>query len=260
MAPVNLDWSAFERSGYLRLGRLLSDGELDVVRARIDAIMLGQADVDYERLLMQLDSADGRYGALGEQTLGHKGATLGYRKIQGLERDPVHRRYVEHVLFREICAHTYGATTPIACFRAMFMNKPARAGTSLPWHQDRWIALDRDPLITVYTALDAATRENGCIEMIPHSHGRVINPKHHSAFLERDQVKAHCDPADVIPLEMEPGEAVLLHNWTLHRSGINATEQPRRAFSVCYMDARTVDRTGVRYTELFGPCDASPSA
>ena len=32
--------------------------------------------------------------------------------------------------------------------RAMFMNKPANKGTFLPWHQDRWTALDRDPQIT----------------------------------------------------------------------------------------------------------------
>ena len=42
-----------------------------------------------------------------------------------------------------------------------------------------------------------------------------------------------------IYLEAEAGEVIILHNFLLHRSGVNRTEQPRRAFSVCYMDAAT---------------------
>jgi len=37
-------------------------------------------------------------------------------------------------------------------------------------------------------------------------------------------------------------EVILLHNWTLHRSLTNTTEQPRRGFSVCYIDAETRQR------------------
>ena len=29
--------------------------------------------------------------------------------------------------------------TVIACYRTIFLNKPATGGTSLNWHQDRWI-------------------------------------------------------------------------------------------------------------------------
>ena len=43
----------------------------------------------------------------------------------------------------------------------------------------------------------------------------------------------------VIDLEAEAGEAILLHNFLLHRSGINSTASARRAFSVTYMDAKT---------------------
>ncbi len=40
--------------------------------------------------------------------------------------------YVERPIFREIADYLYGDQTPIACFRAMFMNKLARKGTLLP--------------------------------------------------------------------------------------------------------------------------------
>jgi hypothetical protein len=203
--------------------------------------MRGKALLDYDRLLMQLDSETGVYEDAGEQTLGFKGASANYRKIQELEADPVFRAYLTAPVFRDICARAYGAGTPVALFRAMFMNKPAHRGTFLPWHQDRWTALDRDPLLTVWTALDPATKANGCVQIIPRSHQHgLINPTHPSGFLSKAQAAAICTPDRIVYIELEPGEVVLLHNYLLHASDVNRTSQSRRAFSVCYMDAATL--------------------
>ena len=60
--------------------------------------------------------------------------------------------------------------------------------------------------------------------------------------------------ARVVHLELEPGEAVLLHNWLLHASDVNKTDQSRRAFSVCYMDARTRNLAKPEtFTRVFEP-------
>lgn len=225
---------------------------LGKLRDTLDNIMLGRAEAPYNHLLMQLDSSSGDYADLGRQTRGFKGPTPNYRKLQDLELVPVFRDYAELPLFRTVCRHVYG-DIPIACFRAMAMNKPARGGTKLPWHQDRWRALDRDPLVTVWTALDDATAASGALEVIPGSHRRgVLNPAHPSAFLSNAQ-QADCDGnAGRTLLDSRAGDVWLLHNWLLHRSGVNETDNPRRAFSVCYMDGRTADRSGVRYTQLWG--------
>ena len=236
----------FRRRGYLRLGRVLSDEDLHALRARIDEIMLGTAPVPYDRMLMQLDPATNPPQHKRGASAGHKGATLAYRKIQDLELDPLFRAYMQRPLFAELCRRVYGVGRAVSCFRAMFMNKPAGAGTDLRWHQDRWVDLDRDPQITVWTALDPASIANGCMQVIPGSHRRLRNPSNGSGFLSDGQradlerlIEAgdpqHCP----LYLQMDAGEAVLLHNWTLHRSGTNATAIPRRAFSVCYMDAAT---------------------
>lgn len=243
-------WRRFEAEGLVRIGRLDAT-TLARLRRGLDDIMLGRADAPYDRLLMQLDSSSGNYDDLGRQTKGFKGATLNYRKIQDLELVDTFRTYLEEAPFRTICRHVYGDIA-IACFRAMAMIKPAGAGTKLPWHQDRWRALDRDPLVTVWTALDDATTTSGGLEVIPRSHRLgVVNPTHPSAFLD-DQQQAQCDQ-DIgrTILGIPAGEVWLLHNWVLHRSGVNETDKPRRAFSVCYMDARTVDRNGQQYTPLW---------
>ncbi len=248
---TDAQWRLYEDQGFLHLGKVLSDAELAALQGRIDAIMLGEAPVPYDRILMQLDSTDGKNP--GPQSKGHKGATLAYRKIQDLELDPLFRDYLSQPIFRDICARVYGADTSIAAFRAMFMNKPAQQGTFLPWHQDRWNYLDRDPLITVWTALDPATRANGCMQVIEGSHKfGLLNPADPSGWVTPQQAEELTAKHPIQFLELAPGESVLLHNWLLHASDINGTDISRRAFSVCYMDARTQASNGEEYAVVFG--------
>lgn len=238
---TDAQWSEYEELGYLNLGKI-DDTRLRRMQDRIDEIMLGKAAVDYDRMLMQTDSATGAYEDAGPQSKGFKGATLEYRKIQDLEYDPIFLAYLQDPLFAEICTRVYGPSARTAIFRAMFMNKPANKGTFLPWHQDRWTSLDRDPQITIWTALDPATKQNGCVQVIPKSHRYgLINPAHVSGFLSKAQSEAICTPDRIVHIELEPGEVVLLHNYLLHASDVNRSSQSRRAFSVCYMDAATIE-------------------
>ncbi len=246
-------WAMYEDQGYLILGKLLSDLDLSALQNRIDEIMLGKAELDYSKLLMQLDSTSGNYNDAGEQSNGWKGETLAYRKIQNLEIDDLFLEYLERPIFREICSRVHGEGTPISCFRAMFMNKPAKQGTKLPWHQDAWTNLDRQPEITMWTALDPATRANGCVEIIPGSHKQgLLNASHASGFLTEELAEKHCPKDQIVYLELAPGEVALLHNWLLHSSDVNQTEISRRAFSVCYMDGNTVAKNGESFSRLFG--------
>ncbi len=236
------DWGFFEEHGYLKLGRLQAEARVAELCARIDDIMLGR--VRYEGMLMQLDGG-GAYEDLPEQTKTFKGARLDYRKIEDLELDPLFLEQIRLPVHREACAHVYGEKAGVSVFRAMFMNKPAGLGTELPWHQDGgeiW-NLDRDPLLTTWMALDASTRENGCVQIIPGSH-RLGLLSSYGHTLSAEAAERHCTSDRVLELELAAGEGVLLHNFLIHRSGINRTSSPRRAFSVCYMDARTRRKSG----------------
>lgn len=245
-------WQRFERDGYLPLGPVLSADELAGLQQRIDDIMLGRAQVPYERIMMQLDSTTGNIADAGPQTKGHKGATLAYRKIQDLELDPLFLACMQKPLFKHICETVHGAGARVAAFRAMFMNKPSEQGTPLAWHQDRWTDLDRDPLVTIWIALDPATIANGCVQVIPGSHRKVVNPEDSAGFLRPDQIAALLATHKPVFLEVPAGEALLLHNWTLHSSDVNRTPIPRRAFSVCYMDAATQSKSGAKFPVMFG--------
>merc|ERR1712083_670661 len=143
-------------------------------------------------------------------------------------------------VFREACAAVYGAHADIGIYRAMLFNKPASGGTDLPWHQDGgdfW-GLDRDPQIFVWTAIDAATKENGCVQVVPKSHKLgLLSRRGHT--LSDESLTKHKVDERAVDVEVPRGESVLMHNFLIHRSGLNPTTSSRRAFSVNYTDGRT---------------------
>ena len=149
-------WQSYDQDGFLPLGRTLEPARVQVLVGRMNAIMLGE--IQYPQMLMQLDGG-GAYDSMPEMTRGFKGPRLDYRKIEDLEKDELFLNFMQNPTFREACGRVYGSATSISIYRAMFMNKPARKGTDLPWHQDggrNW-NLDPEPLLTAWTALTPAT-------------------------------------------------------------------------------------------------------
>ena len=129
--------------------------------------------------------------------------------------------------------------------------KSAGVDFGSPWHQD-WTYWKGAAKFSVWVALDDATPENGCMEVVPGSH-RLGLVTSFGSTLSADDASRHCDPSRVRSLPVARGEMLLLHNWLIHRSGINRTDQPRRAFTTCLMDARTISvSTGQRFPALTG--------
>ena len=240
--------SAWREYGYVSLGKVAPITMIQALCKRIDEIMLGK--VTYPNMLMQLCPSTVDDPEKTRQTKTFKGSTLKYRKIQDLEQDPLFLSYIQHPLFQDITCKLIG--NRVSAYRSMFMNKPADHGTLLNWHQDgtgSW-GLSISPTVTIWTALDATSLINGCLQIIPASHKTMINTAHDQLYPE--QIPIHAPKEKHLHLELEQGEVVLLHNWTLHRSEPNKTDRPRRAFSVCYIDSATVHRkSGERWPQVF---------
>lgn len=240
--------------GYVRLGHVAPTEEIEALCERIDAIMLGQ--VTYDKMYMQLCPSAGD-PEKAKHTRENKGSSLKYRKIQDLEWDPLFRAYIQKPLFRDITKRIIGED--VCVFRAMFMNKPAGQGVLLNWHQDGtggW-GLSIAPKVTIWTALDDTSPANGCLRLVPGSHKSIIIPG--QDFLGEEEIAIHAPPEKQIHMEMERGEVVLLHNWTLHSSEPNQTNRPRRGFSTCYIDAATEShKTGDSYSKIFPEYEPAP--
>jgi hypothetical protein len=239
--PASLDvddvLSRFARDGYARLGRVASDEALEAMRARSDDLMLGR--VVYPGLFFQLDTDSGRYEDLryGE---GWEGASLNYRKIEKVEADPIFCAWIDNPVFERIARARVGVGEEVVIYRAVIMSKQARGGTVLPWHQDggKFWGLDRDPDLQIWTALDDAPEEAGCVEIIPGSHrAGLATPL--GGVVPGNVLEASGAESQRVALPARAGEAILIHNYAWHRSGVNTTGAPRRALSVCYMPAST---------------------
>jgi hypothetical protein len=227
--------AAFAQHGHARLGRVLSDDAMAELRARSDALMLGE--VNYPGLFFQRDTDTGRYDDL-EFGKGYLGPSLNYRKVEKLEKDPLFLAWIQNPLFERIAREVIGGA--ITIYRAVLFNKAARGGTVLPWHQDGGVywGVDRDPVLQIWTALDDVSIESGCVEVIPGSHeGGFATPL--GGLIPAHVAEARGAEAQAVPVPARAGEAMLIHNQLWHRSGVNRTCAPRRAFTVCYMTAET---------------------
>lgn len=250
-------WDSFFRDGFVSLGQVVDEADCIALGRRADDLALGQ--VVNDAIQFQMDTG-GEYDQLPGAVSRLPEPTLQYRKVQGLEHDDLFAQVLALPIVREICARMYGPHAGVSIFRAMIMNKPAQLGTVLPWHQDGgevW-GLDRDPLVTLWLALDDATPENGCMEAVVGSHRLGLLTANGSTVSD-DHAAVHCPPERRVHLAARRGEMYLLHNWCIHRSGVNTSNQPRRGFTTCLMDARTLSTsTGNPFPMLLGAAPTVP--
>jgi len=234
-AALNAALAHYREHGYARLGRVASDATLDALRKRADAIMLGETR--YDGLFFQEDAESGEYDDLTFGR-GYRGPNLTYRKLEKLELDPLYRAWLEHPFFERIARAVLGDS--VALYRAILMTKGAPGGTALPWHQDggSFWGLDREPELQIWTALDDAPVEAGCVEVVPRSHrAGLVSPL--GGVVQPNRVAERNAEADALALPAVAGEVILIHNHLWHRSGRNHTGRTRRAFSVCYLHGET---------------------
>jgi hypothetical protein len=253
----------FQEEGYARLGNVMHPDAIRQLRERADAIMLGK--IEDPGFFYQHDSPSGRYEDL-KYGQGWEGPSLAYRKIEKIELDPLFRSWIENPLFERIAREKLGEG--ITIYRAVLWNKAAASqheasssgtkagagGTRLPWHQDDGVfwGLDRPPSLQIWTALDDAPIDAGCLEVLPKSHrGGLATPD--GGTVPMELVAERCKEGLTRALPAIAGEAILLHNHTWHSSGRNATQQARRAISISFLSADTRCNRKKRAPRVFRP-------
>jgi ectoine hydroxylase len=145
-------------------------------------------------------------------------------------------------------------------YHSKMIMKDPRVGGAWTWHQDYGYWYQNgvlQPLLTsVSVAVDRATRENGCLQVIEGSHhcGRVDHVlTGDQAGADRERVDEILRRMPLVYLDMEPGDAVFFHCNLLHRSDQNRSEHPRWSMICCYNAARNDpyrDSHHPRYTPL----------
>lgn len=225
----------FAEHGYARLGVVLDTGGARALARRAEALMRGE--IVYPGMFFQHDSDSGRYEDLrfGQ---GWVGPSLAYRKLEKLELDPLFLGWIRNPLFARIAHAVLGEE--VALYRAVLWNKAAHAGTELPWHQDdgKFWGLDRPPVLQIWTALDDAPLQAGCVEVLDGSHrDGLASPE--GGTIPRCCLDAAQVESRALPLPVRAGEVILIHNHLWHRSRRNASARPRRALGISYLSGDT---------------------
>jgi phytanoyl-CoA hydroxylase len=127
----------------------------------------------------------------------------------------------------------------------LFIKSEGKPGQA--WHQDEAHIPTRDRSLTaVWIALDDATVENGCLWVIPGSHRPgVLFPTRQQEDRRFDCTDEAYDfgysEADVVPVEVPAGAAVIFNGYLLHRSLPNTGRHGmRRALVNHYMSAESL--------------------
>jgi ectoine hydroxylase-related dioxygenase (phytanoyl-CoA dioxygenase family) len=221
----------FHEQGFLAGVRLLSDEQVDILRAELAALV---------------DPA-------------HPGNRLFYEYNSNESVDPA--RVLFHALgawrimpgFHDILwnpAFTVPASQllggAVRFWHDQLFCKPSEHGGVVAWHQDYsyWTRTEPVAHLTCWIGLDDASRDNGCLQYIPGSHrwpllpitGLAVDMDAIQTVLSADQ-KRQFKP---VAIELKKGECAFHHPLLVHGSYENSTARPRRATVI------NVFRDGVR--------------
>lgn len=231
----------YRREGYVVIRRLLTE---EHVAACLDALMrLAEApDVlpgqNRDQAFVALEAGVDRAGTGQRIDL--------VRKLGNFtDFDPALMRTAMSAKLHAILDRIMGCGRVL--LQEMALVKPPRIGGEKPWHQDAAYFRGSDPglMFGVWIALDPATRENGCMEVIPGSHraGPVTHVPHEDINLctiRPDQL--HAERRVAMPLD--PGDALVFHSLTHHYTAANRSTLRRRALQFHY------HQLGMEWTSL----------
>jgi ectoine hydroxylase-related dioxygenase (phytanoyl-CoA dioxygenase family) len=128
---------------------------------------------------------------------------------------------------------------PQAAFRFDHaIRKPAQSPVPTPWHQDE--AYNAPELdyheASIWIPLQEATVQNGCMQFVPRSHLWDVVP-HQPIGNDPKVIGLEADNpgvflGDAVACELPAGGATIHHCRTMHYTGPNTTDQPRRAYII----------------------------
>jgi ectoine hydroxylase-related dioxygenase (phytanoyl-CoA dioxygenase family) len=223
--PPTVCPDTFAEQGYTVLRNLIPHTRLQAVRDAIDArVGTIRAELaaeglcspgpleSFARNLCFAGKHSARYGRSWTQD-------LAVPAVHALHRAPELLNALAPLLGPDINGHRQFNLRP---------KLPGQSLTVVPWHQDTGYYGEHtaiDTILTVWMPLVPVDADNGCMQVLPGSHRQGAIP-HRPGIGDGEFLEAvgGWQEADVLTLPMQPGDALVMHNLVLHRSGENRTE------------------------------------
>jgi phytanoyl-CoA hydroxylase len=231
ISRYTVDVEQYKRDGYLTAPAVASSQLLDELRAEADRLMaLCLQDAEHHAPRIQWEA---KYLPNDRKA----GMERVIRKLEPIiDISPIFAKF----------AFDEGIIGPVSAIFGQSvelfedkLNLKLPGGSSYPWHQD-WSCCWRahtDELVTCFIYLDDADETNGCLHVVPGSHGgkRIYQLKPGDYF-EVDPSQIEQDK--IVPVPLKAGEMIFFDAYLLHFSDINHSPVPRRAIIYTYNPAR----------------------
>jgi ectoine hydroxylase-related dioxygenase (phytanoyl-CoA dioxygenase family) len=166
-----------------------------------------------------------------------------------LPSDRVHERTgvsaMSPLLRRQVCDPALGPRIAalLGCARVQLLQdtaliKPPETEARVEWHQDHTYTGFIEETVSVRFALTDCTIESGCLRVLDksHRHGFRSDLRALRAVAVTDD-SHHMPDGEVIPVELQAGDASVHHCLTFHSSEPNRSAWPRRTLIARMFDA-----------------------
>lgn len=224
----------YQRDGFVVVDELLDKQMVERVVTRIREYVTNELDPsEFDRMLEPELEGEGK-------TFNRDGDPV--RKFEGIGMvtgDDVFEDLAFNDSILDVVKQLQGPNLKL--LRSAAMLKPPQVGSEKKFHQDAaYYPVHPMDHITVWIALDKATTENGCMQVVPGGHTDGLLG-HEAQEYETDITIAERDYSsqDTVSLLMEPGDVLFQHCLMPHYTAPNTTDDWRRAFILAYMRGRS---------------------
>ncbi|HLJ57644.1 MAG TPA: phytanoyl-CoA dioxygenase family protein [Chthonomonadaceae bacterium] len=249
----------FYRDGYLPFRSVIDDATVERLRAELDRV------IGEERTRADADRPpEFAYGhdRAATATLERPARAI-HQFVNMWKVSPAYRETLDNPLIvgaiRELME-----TDHVRLWHDQVISKPPGDNGHFACHHDFYFwPLDRPSMITCWMALDDATRENGCMHVVPGSHR---DPRYQPADCDL-AADLHLSPAPLgpgepaslyadirtwqperaVPVRLKAGECMFHHCLNYHMTPQNVSDRQRRAFVMIFMP------DGTRYKRSQSP-------
>ena len=215
LTPIQID--SYQRTGYLVVKGALTAAELTELRETADFFAEQARSLTADSNAIELDDSP---HLAGEPPL-----------IRRLKSPHSHHetfaKMLAHPGLLDIVEDLIGHD--IRWFHTKLNAKHPSGSALAEWHTDwGYYPHTNDSVLEVGIAIDPCTEASGCMLVVPGSHtGPALDHSQNGRFVGAVRV-GDVDPADVVAVELMPGDISLHHVRLLHGSGPNRTNHQRR--------------------------------
>ena len=160
---------------------------------------------------------------------------------------------VRHPRILDIVASLMGPN--LFCWGGQFFAKPVGDKAYVSWHQDAtYWGLSSNDVVTAWVALTPSTVVSGCMQVVPGTHHMQV--PHEDKFDEDNmltrgqEIAVRVDPAQVVNVELQPGQMSLHHVLLFHGSESNRADHARVGYAIRYIPTHLRQLAPIRDSAL----------